>query len=433
LPFTEEQILNLAPDDASKKSGKELASPNKWVSKGVNELAIWGEAQGSGSKPYQTQIDIVNIAFKCSCPSRKFPCKHGIGLMLYNARQPDSFTESEAPAWVIEWINKRSEKEEKKITQEVKPVDEQAQQKRQEARNKKVADGVSELLIWLKDIVRNGIVSMPDKGYSYFDNMAKRMVDAQAPGLANLIKALGETNFFSDAWQSKFVDQLATIYLIAKTYQTQSPNNEELLQEIKNWIGYTQNQDDLKAQTGIEDTWLILCKQTTTVDNISTEKTWLYGTTCNQYALVLQFNIRGQGSQYTFTPGMYIQAELVYFSAAIPLRAIIKRQIASNVNGNYAKFDNWQAVCEHQTALTTKMPCKNEQPYIVADLKLVQYNNVWWLQDKNQSLMQIKKLDGSIWKILAISGGKTLDMVVIGKEDLFEPVGIWNNNVYHSL
>ena len=92
LQFSEEQILALAPDESSKKSGKELSSPAKWVSKGVNELALWGECQGSGSKPYQTQVDVINIAFKCSCPSRKFPCKHGIGLLLLYARKKSDFT-----------------------------------------------------------------------------------------------------------------------------------------------------------------------------------------------------------------------------------------------------------------------------------------------------------------------------------------------------
>ena len=60
MNFSEEQILALAPDDASRKSGKELASPAKWVSKGADERALWGECQGSGSKPYQTQIDLAN-------------------------------------------------------------------------------------------------------------------------------------------------------------------------------------------------------------------------------------------------------------------------------------------------------------------------------------------------------------------------------------
>ena len=68
MTLSEDQILALAPDEASKKAGLGLANMSKWVSKGANELAIWGECQGSGSKPYQAQIDLSNIAFKCSCP-----------------------------------------------------------------------------------------------------------------------------------------------------------------------------------------------------------------------------------------------------------------------------------------------------------------------------------------------------------------------------
>ena len=114
MPFTEPEILSLAPDESSKKAGKELANPLKWVSVGANDEAIWGECQGSGSKPYQTQIDLRNIAFKCSCPSRKFPCKHGIALALLHARLPESFKDNQSPAWVTEWISKRAEKEEKR-------------------------------------------------------------------------------------------------------------------------------------------------------------------------------------------------------------------------------------------------------------------------------------------------------------------------------
>jgi len=51
---------------------------------------MWGESQASGSKPYQVSIVLGGPAFKCTCPSRKFPCKHGIGLMLLAHQKPDS-------------------------------------------------------------------------------------------------------------------------------------------------------------------------------------------------------------------------------------------------------------------------------------------------------------------------------------------------------
>ena len=75
LNLTEEQITQLAPDAASVKAGKGLANRTKWVLLEHSDRAIWGHCQGSGKTPYQTVVDTKNIAFKCSCPSRKFPCK----------------------------------------------------------------------------------------------------------------------------------------------------------------------------------------------------------------------------------------------------------------------------------------------------------------------------------------------------------------------
>jgi len=433
LQLTEEQILTLAPDEASKKSGKDLASPSKWVSRGANEQALWGEAQGSGSKPYQTQIDLANIAFKCSCPSRKFPCKHGLGLLLFYSKQQQAFTETNAPAWVTDWLNKRAEKEEKKATQEEKPVDEAAQAKRQQARQLKVSDGIEELRLWIKDIVRNGILQMPEKGSAFFENIARRMVDAQAPGLANMVRNLGDANFYTEGWQSNFMDQLVSIYLVTEGFKNSNNINENLRHDIRTWIGFTQSQEELKEQTGITDTWLVLSKQIVEVDTITTERNWLYGTKSNQYALVLQFIVRGQGGQLTFTPGMFIQAELVFYPGVLPLRAIVKKQIASNAVNNFSAFSNWQQVADMETTFCSQMPVRSERPFIVQQLKPVQYNNQWWLQDAEQKLMQLKNEHKMIWKLLAMSGGDALDMVVIGKEDKYEPVGVWHKTTYKIL
>jgi hypothetical protein len=82
LNLSADELLRLAPDTASVKAAKGLVIPTKWPRLGYDEAAIWGECQGSGSKPYQTQIDLSEPAFRCSCPSRKFPCKHGLALGL---------------------------------------------------------------------------------------------------------------------------------------------------------------------------------------------------------------------------------------------------------------------------------------------------------------------------------------------------------------
>lgn len=164
MTFSDEQILSLAPDDSSKKSGKELANLSKWITYQQSENAIWGECKGSGKLPYQTQVDLKNIAFKCSCPSRKFPCKHGLGLSLLFSRDSNSFRTAEEPDWVISWLEKRNEREEKKEEKKVKQeIDHVAQAKRQENRFNRIEDGAEDLKRWIKDIIRNGLLTIDRK------------------------------------------------------------------------------------------------------------------------------------------------------------------------------------------------------------------------------------------------------------------------------
>ena len=433
LNLTEEQILNLAPDAGSVKSGKELANPSKWVSKGANDRALWGECQGSGSKPYQTQADLANIAFKCSCPSRKFPCKQGLGLLLIYARHSSSFTVTHEPEWVSSWLSKREEKQEKQTEKKDKPVDEAAQAKRLQAREQKVSDGIEDLRLWISDIIRNGIISMPEKGASWFEHMAKRMVDAQASGLANQVRNLSDTPFYSEGWQSGFMDQLLQLYLLIEGYRNSETQDPALLQDIRTGIGFTQKQEELKEQPGITDDWLVLAKQSTERDNITTERCWLYGTNTNQYALILQFIARGQLAQSTLTPGMFVNAELVFYPSVLPMRALIKQQNSTSSHKTYQGLNNWKEVAIAETTAFALLPFRSERPYLVRQLKPVRHKDEWWLQDSNGEIMLLKESHRYIWKLLSISGGTPLDAALLGKEDKYEVVGIWNNGEYIIL
>ncbi|MFT3705472.1 MAG: SWIM zinc finger family protein [Agriterribacter sp.] len=433
MNLTEEQILALAPDESSKKSGKDLANPSKWVSKGYNDLALWGECQGSGSKPYQTQVDLTNIAFKCSCPSRKFPCKHGLGLLLQFSRQKNTFSETASPAWVSEWLSKRVEKQEKQVEKKDAPVDEAAQLKRQQARLQKVNDGIQELKLWLKDIIRNGILLMPEKGGNFFEGMTKRMVDAQAPGLANMVKQLGATNFYEEGWQSNFLEQLLRIYTIAEGFTHVAALPDLLQQDIRASIGFTQNQEELKSHDGVTDIWFVLSKQINEEDNVTTERFWLHGTKTNQYALILQFIVRGQGGQLSLMPGLFVEAELVFFPSVMPLRALVKKQIATTSVTHFSKYKNWLQVAETETTNSSLLPLGGERAFVVQQLKPVQIGNSWWLKDEADAVMPLKNERRIIWNLLALSGGEALDMTVIGKEKNFEAVGVWKEDAYNTL
>lgn len=433
MNLSEEQILALAPDDASRKAGKELAIPAKWLSKEFSEAALWGACQGSGSKPYQTQVDLSNLAFKCSCPSRKFPCKHGIGLLLLKARYPDQFSKAATPEWVMEWLGKRTEKEQKKSDKQEKPVDEVSQAKRQQARLQKVNDGIDELLLWIKDIIRNGILNIPEKQSSLFGNISRRMIDAQAPGLANMLKSLENINYFSEGWQTAFLETLLKIYLLLKGFKNIQSADHLLQEDIKTLIGFTQNQDELKARDGLTDNWFVLAKQISEEEQLTIERNWLYGTASEQYALVLQFYVKNQIPTLTLTAGLTYQASLIYFDSAIPLRALLKENTIKQTTFQPGGLRNWKEVIDKQTSNSIRMPFSDNYPFIMEALKPVYLNHEWWLEDKENNIMPVIRKFPGVWKFLSLSGGdyKPVSLIASGNEYL--PVGIWTNNKYNAI
>ncbi len=116
---------------------------------GCDDQAVWGECQGSGKNPYQTQINRSEPAFKCSCASRKFPCKHGLGLLLLFANQANQFKQTLPPTWVSDWLTSRTKRAEQKIEKNAGQAEEiadpAAQAKRVASREAKVAAGFREL------------------------------------------------------------------------------------------------------------------------------------------------------------------------------------------------------------------------------------------------------------------------------------------------
>ena len=184
--WTPQRIEQLAPDAASFKAAQSNAKPAKWSHLGCTERLLWGECQGSGATPYQVRVDLTKVAYKCSCPSRKHPCKHTLALLLLLSS--GNVAKGEPPGFVIEWSADRAKRAEAKQAKQAevaiqKAVDVEAQAKRVEKREARIADGLAQLETWLADIIAQGLATTRTQGESFWQKMASRLVDAQAPGL----------------------------------------------------------------------------------------------------------------------------------------------------------------------------------------------------------------------------------------------------------
>jgi hypothetical protein len=432
-----EQVNALAPDSSSLKAGRDLAILSKWQLRGASDKALWGHCQGSSKLPYQTQIDTINIAFKCNCPSRKFPCKHGLGLLLLYIAQPASFTKEGEPDWVSDWLDKRTEKIEKKAEQKAeqkdKPVDLEAQAKRAEARIKKVTDGAEELQTWVKDLVHNGLMNVPERAYDFWQSPAKRMIDAQAGGLAGMVKGLGTINFYADSWKYDLLSRLTRIYTIAESFKHLNNLPEEYATEVKTIIGFNQAKDDVLARTGVQDDWLVLSRIYVEEDQVTTERNWLYGSKTGRFALILQFIVKGQIPELNLMPGTSINAELAFYNGAKVYRALVKLQTQTGGLVPVNDEPDLASAFQNFSSVISANPFYERVPVVVNNLRLIKSGRNLYLSDADSKAVIANCSADVEIKLLALTGGTPCKIFMLLNEVDATPMAVWLNNKFYSF
>jgi hypothetical protein len=439
IVWSSEQIVALAPDAGSVKNGKALATASKWQNLGGTERVLWGECQGSGKNPYQAQIDLSEPAFKCSCPSRKFPCKHGLGLFLLHTSHTNLFTQDAPPAWVQDWIDKRSQTAQKKEEKQKAPVDEVAQAKRQQKRSDKVSAGIADLDLWLQDLISAGLAEAQAQPYSFWDGMAARLVDAQAPGLARRVRQLaGVANSGAADWASQLLVDLSQIHLLIQGYQRQDSLSPELAAEVRSQIGWTTSQDDLLGLlqrgeiTSHQDDWLVMGKSLTLdpTSNLQTQRIWLRGQNSDRDALILNFAVRNQPLDVSWLPGSLVPAAAIFFPSSYPLRAIaIERQDARKPETIAGDATIELAIDRYRQGLIQN-PWLETFPLLIQHVTPSHHDGNWSICDRDNNYLPLELPDLRGWQLLALSGGKPLTITGEWNGRKLRPLGIWHDGGY---
>jgi hypothetical protein len=429
MVWNAEQVVALAPDAASAKAGSALANKSKWVTLGRSEQSVWGECQGSGKNPYQTQIDISEPAFNCSCPSRKFPCKHGLGLFLLLVAQNSAFSQNEPPAWVAEWLAKRQAKAEqrgkKEETQE-KTSDPAAQARRAEQRGKKVEKGITELQQWMFDITRQGLAAAQTKPYSFWENQAARLVDAQANGLARMVRQMAGIGASGEGWQDRLLERLSRLQLLLEGYKRIAALPEATQADIRNLIGWNPNQEEVLANGGTQDVWRVLGQRILEEEKLRLQRTWLLGIESQKNVLLLQFAFGRENFAINLPPGIAVEAEMVFFPSAYPLRALMKtrKELSATFNESFG-FQSVLEVFEAFGAALSRNPWLEQLPVAVNSVTPLLQNGQWLVVDKEGKALKLSTRFAKGWELLALSGGRALKIFGEWNGETFYPLSLW--------
>jgi hypothetical protein len=428
--WTEQHVLSLVSDAGVARDGEKLAKPARWLSLGCDERAAWGEHQGSGAEPYKTQIELDEPAFKCTCPSRKFPCKHAVGLFLLLAKQPDAFARTEPPVWVNDWLAARAKKAAAKKVESL--PDPEVQSARAAARDAKVAAGLEELELWLHDLVRSGLGAEQVRNYEYWDRIAARMVDAQAPGIARILRKMAGLPYTGNDWVERMLDYAGRLFLLVESYKRLETLPQAVQADVRAIIGWSQKQEEITTQAGLRDEWLVVYSDMEIEDRLRTRRAMLIGRNTQQTALLLDFAFGKATFETFYAVGTHMDAEVVFYPSAYPLRAVIKqrhRVLSDPINiEDFRASTIDEALREYAHALSVN-PWIERLPVALREVVPYREDERWSLRSGQTTLPIAKEfaLRANPWWLLALSGGHPIWMFGDWNGYEFLPLGGWSS------
>jgi len=181
-----------APNADAIKNARGVVLKRKLVGlfRSADGMLLFGDCKGSGKDNYRPSADFADPSkpvYRCTCPSRQFPCKHSLAL-LYAHAQGAKFVEKDVPTDISDKRAKIQQRAEKKKEEPDKPhkVNTSALKKKIQAQ----LEGINLLESLVNDLIRAGLGTLNAKSARQVEEQARQLGNAYLPGAQNALHAL---------------------------------------------------------------------------------------------------------------------------------------------------------------------------------------------------------------------------------------------------
>jgi hypothetical protein len=435
-----EQVESIAPSPAAVSAARAIASPQQWTATGTDDRAVWGSFRGTAAEPYSTVVDHVAVGYRCTCASRRRPCKHAIALLLLWCH--GQVAEHAPPAEVERWIASRSpagaraepagrasgdidgagasgadaagrsrpETGTGEIPDDPPPTPPEHDE-RDAARDDRVARmmaGLTELDRWLDDRIRTGLADPALARYGTWDALAARLVDAQAGSLANRIRRLAGLVGASPGWHDEVLAELGLLHLLSRAGRRLGSLPGPLADAVATTVGWQVRKADVLA--GVPDT-IVAGRSDQREDRIEVRRHWLRGTDSGRWALVLSFAAFRQSLDASLEIGSALEADLHRYPGPA-LRAIVGRRHGAPASPVAPPVGTIADGCDEVGAMLATEPWLDRLPTTVR-ARPARSGDRWVLTDHTGSLPVLEDVPpGHLATLLALSAGDPVDVTV---------------------
>ena len=224
--------------------------------------------------------------------------------------------------------------------------------------------GLAELDRWLDDRMRTGLADPALAKYSTWDELAARLVDAQAGSLANRIRRLAGLVGASPDWHSDVLAELGLLHLLSQAGRRLGSLPGPLADAVATTVGWQVRQADVLGGVPDTDTWVVAARSDTREDRIEVRRHWLRGAASGRWALVLSFAAYRQSLDTSLVVGTSIDADLHRYPGPA-LRALVGERHGDPVEPARPPAVDVLAACGEVGTMLAAEPWLDRVPFTV--------------------------------------------------------------------
>jgi hypothetical protein len=412
--WTEARVTGLAPDESSVAAARKLTNPALWSETGSTEILVWGKCQGSGKTPYQVSVDLTGPAFRCSCPSRKLPCKHALALLLLWVRGDGNVADvGQAAGFAQEWADERAARFERSQARQARdnsPPDPAAQAKRLEERLALMTAGLDDFGQWLCDLVRAGTAAARQQPYAWWDSTAARLVDAQLPGLAEQVRDMGSEVHRRDDWADHLLAVSGRWWTATRAWTTRDALDRDAMADLRAYLGWPQPTAEVRAADSATGSYLVLGGHRSDDGRLRQQRTWLRDETSGELLVVLDFAAAMTPLATPRLAGTVVSATVSRYPGTAPRRALFASDPV--VTGTATALPSPMGIEEAQTLRAGRLaatPWSDRVPAVLGQV-VVTAGDRPSVSDEAGRRLDLVDDDTSLWPLLAVTGGRPVDV-----------------------
>ena len=284
--------------------------------------------------------------------------------------------------------------------------------------------GLEDFGRWLCDLVRAGTAAARQQPYSWWDATAARLVDAQLPGLAEQVRDMGSEIHRRDDWAEHLLSVSGRWWTATRTWSSRDALDRDAMADLRAFLGWAQPSADIKAADSVTGSYLVLGGHRTDDGRLLQQRTWLRDESTGETLVVLDFSA---GLTPLATPqlaGTVVSTTVSRYPGTPPRRALFAADPV--VTGTTGALPGAVTIAAAQSARAERLaatPFSDRVPVVLGEV-VVTVTARPSVADADGDRLDLVDDDGSLWSVLAMTGGQPADMFGELSGGRFRPLSV---------